>query len=161
MQSEFAKAYMTSRTLGEAAIAAGASPKNARNSGYQLLKQLRLKKVPEVMDELGLSVPELIHNYLRPLLTAKETKFAQDEGEFTDFIELENLDIRDRAVDKAFRLHGAYAPKDPKEAAQFGVKVVIIDVPRPQVGVWMPDVGAGDPLPPLPSNGFNGHKPQE
>jgi len=41
--------------LGEAAIAAGASPKNARNSGYQLLKQLRGKKVPEVMDELGLS----------------------------------------------------------------------------------------------------------
>jgi Terminase small subunit len=161
MQSEFAKAYMTSRTLGEAAIAAGASPKNARNSGYQLLKQLRGKKVPEVMDELGLSVPELIHNYLRPLLTAKETKFAQDEGKFTDFIEVENLDIRDRAVDKAFRLQGAYAPKDPKEAAQFGVKVVIIDVPRPQVGVYMPDIGPGDPLPPLPSNGFNGHKPQE
>jgi hypothetical protein len=27
-----------------------------------------------------------------------------------------------------------------------GVKVVIIDVPRPQRGVWMPDVGPG-PLP--------------
>ena len=160
MQSEFAKAYMTSRTLGEAAIAAGASPKNARNSGYQLLKQLRGKRVPEVMDELGLSMPELIHNYLRPLLTAKETKFAQDEGKFTDFIEVENLDIRDRALDKAFRLHGAYAPKDPKEAAQFGVKVVIIDVPRPQHGVWMPGVGPKH-LPPKNGAGSNGHKPQE
>jgi hypothetical protein len=157
MQSEFAKAYMTSRTLGEAAIAAGASPKNARNSGYQLLKQLRGKKVPEVMDELGLSVPELIHNYLRPLLTAKETKFAQEDGEFTDYVEVENLDIRDRAVDKAFRLHGAYAPKDPKEAAQFGIKVVIIDVPRPQHGTFMPDVGPAK----LPPSGSNGHKPQE
>jgi hypothetical protein len=71
------------------------------------------------------------------------TKFAQDDGKFSDYIDVENLDVRDRALDKAFRLHGAYAPKDPKEAAQFGVKVVIIDVPRPQHGVWMPDVGPG------------------
>jgi hypothetical protein len=35
---------------------------------------------------------------------------------------------------------------------------VIIDVPRPQHGVWMADISPGDPLPPLPSNGFNGHK---
>jgi hypothetical protein len=46
-------------------------------------------------------------------------------------------------------------------AEQHGVKVVVIDVPRPQRDVWMADVGPGDPLPPLPSNGFNGHKPQE
>jgi hypothetical protein len=30
----------------------------------------------------------------------------------------------------------------------FGVKVIIVDVPRPQLSVWMPDVGPGDPLPP-------------
>jgi hypothetical protein len=36
-------------------------------------------------------------------------------------------------------MHGA--PKDPKEAAQFGVKVVIIDVPRPLHGVFMADIG--------------------
>jgi hypothetical protein len=29
-------------------------------------------------------------------------------------------------------------------AEQFGVKVVVIDVPRPQIGVWMPDIGPGD-----------------
>ena len=69
---------------------------------------------------------------------------------------MENLDIRERAVDKAFRLQGAYAPKDPKEAAQFGVKVVIVDIPRPKIGVWVPDVGPRQ----LPgANGSNGHKP--
>jgi hypothetical protein len=109
------------------------------------------------MSELGLSVPVLIDEYLRPLLKATETKFAQDDGKFSDFIDVENLDVRDRALDKAFRLHGAYAPKDPKEAVQFGIKVVIIDVPRPQHGTFMPDVGPAK-LP--PSNGFNGHKPQ-
>jgi hypothetical protein len=63
--------------------------------------------------------------------------------------------MRDRALDKAFRLHGAYAPKDPKEAAQFGVKVVIIDVPRPQYDVFMPDIGPGQLL---GASGSNGHK---
>ena len=86
--------------------------------------------------------PGPIHCWLGTGVDAA-TKFAQDDGKFSDYIDVENLDVRDRALDKAFRLHGAYAPKDPKEAAQFGVKVVIIDVPRPQHGVWMPDVGPG------------------
>ena len=147
---------MKSRTLGEAAIKAGYSPKHARKCGHQALQALRNKNVPEIMSELGLSVPVLIDEHLRPLLKATETKFAQDDGKFSGYIDVENLDVRDRALDKAFRLHGAYAPKDPKEAAQFGIKVVIIDVPRPQHGVFMPDVGPGQ----LPgASGSNGHKP--
>jgi hypothetical protein len=31
----------------------------------------------------------------------------------------------------AFQLHGSYAPRDPAEAAQFGIKVVVVDIPRP------------------------------
>ena len=116
------------------------------------------------MSELGLSVPVLIDEYLRPLLTATETRFAQDDGKFSDYIDVENLDVRDRALDKAFRLHGAYAPKDPKEAAHFGAKVVIVDIPRPQIGVFMPDIGPGQ-LPALLAKNSktgatpNGHKP--
>jgi hypothetical protein len=41
-------------------------------------------------------------------------------------------------------------------AEQHGVKVVVIDVPRPQHGVFMPDVGPRQ----LPgASGSNGHKP--
>ena len=58
------------------------------------------------------------------------------------------------------RLHGAYSTKDPKEAAQFGVKVIVVDIPRPKY--MLPSVGPGDPLPVLPPpEGSNGHKPQE
>jgi hypothetical protein len=46
-------------------------------------------------------------------------------------------------------------------AEEKGVKVIIVDMPRPQVGVWMPDVGPGDPLPDLDALASNGHKPQE
>jgi hypothetical protein len=35
------------------------------------------------------------------------------------------------ALKELFLLHGTYAPRDPKEAAQFGVKVIVVDVPRP------------------------------
>jgi hypothetical protein len=40
-----------------------------------------------------------------------------------------------QAIDTMLKMHGAYAPKDPKEAARFGVRVVVIDVPFPKHGV--------------------------
>jgi hypothetical protein len=45
-QSRFARAFMKSRTLGEAAIKAGYSPKHARKCGHQALQALRNKNVP-------------------------------------------------------------------------------------------------------------------
>jgi len=159
LQSRFAKEYMVSKSAAQAARAAGYSPKHAAQSGYQALRQL---KVPELLDEAGYSLPVLIKKYLAPKLEAKETKFATDEGEFTDFVEMEDNAAQLNAIDKMLRMHGAYAPTDPREAAQFGVKVVIIDVPRPQIGVYMPDVGPGQlpPVSPKPNgaNGLNGAK---
>jgi hypothetical protein len=49
-------------------------------------------------------------------------------------------------------MHGAYAPKDGAEPAQFGVRVIIVDCPRLERGVSMKDVGPGDPLPVLSSS---------
>jgi excisionase family DNA binding protein len=40
--------------------------------------------------------------------------------------------IRHTALDTAFKLRGSYAPRDPKEAAQFGVKVIVVDVVYPK-----------------------------
>jgi len=159
-QFRIAKALTKSKSAKDAAIAAGYSPKYAAQSAHQGLQGIRLR-VPEILDKAGYSVPVLIEKHLAPKLTATTTKLAVDKGEFTDHVELEDHDTQLKAIDMMLRMHGAYAPKDPKEAAQFGVKVVIIDVPRPQHGVFMADIGPGDPLPPLPSNGFKGRKPQE
>jgi hypothetical protein len=114
-----------------------------------------------MLNNAGYSIPVIIEKHLAPKLYAKTTKLAIDDGKFTDFVDLEDHGTQMQAIDMMLKMHGAYAPKDPKEAAQFGVKVVIIDVPRPQHGVFMADIGPGDPLPPLPSDGSNGHKPQE
>jgi hypothetical protein len=46
-------------------------------------------------------------------------------------LQVEALAIRLNALKELFLLHGSYAPRDLKEAAQFGIKVVVVDIPRP------------------------------
>jgi len=41
------------------------------------------------------------------------------------------LETQTRALDMAFLLHGSYAPRDLKEAAQYGVKIIRVEIPRP------------------------------
>ena len=118
------------KSYSEAAIAAGYSEKNARQSGYQAMQQLR-GRVPDLLDRHGLSEEVLIDKYLRPLLKAERTVFFQKDGKVKQKVQVEALEIRLSALRECFLLHGSYAPRDPKEAAQFGVKVVVMDMPRP------------------------------
>ena len=68
---------------------------------------------------------------------------------------------RNNALDKAFLLHGSDAPRDPKDAAQFGVKVIVQDLGllrgangRPQI-----DIKPGMAIPALPTHATIGAKP--
>jgi hypothetical protein len=70
----------------------------------------------------------LIDKYLRPLLDAEETKFFNDGKKR---VNVEALGIRHAALRTAFELHGSYAPRDPKEPAQYGVRIIHVDIPRP------------------------------
>ena len=90
------------------------------------MQQLR-GRVPDLLDR-PLSEEVLIDKYLRPLLDAEETKFFNDGKKR---INVEALAIRLAALRTAFELHGSYAPKDPKEAAQYGVKIINVDMPHP------------------------------
>jgi hypothetical protein len=84
--------------------------------------------VPELLERHGLGEEVLIEKYLLPLLEANETKFFNDGKKQ---IEVQALTIRHAALRTAFELHGSYAPRDPKEAAQYGVRVIRVDIPRP------------------------------
>ena len=112
------------KSYSEAAIAAGYSGKNALQSGYQAMQQLR-GRVPDLLDRHGLSEEVLIDKYLRPLLTAKETIFFQKDGKVKRQVNVAALGIRLSSLRTAFELHGGHAPKDLKEAAQYGVKMRI------------------------------------
>ncbi len=86
------------------------------------------------MDKLGISERELIDKHLRRQLNAKKTIFAQKDGKFTDKRAVDAPDAPEtqiKALDMAFLLHGSYAPRDPKEAAQYGVRIIRNDIPRP------------------------------
>jgi hypothetical protein len=147
------------KSYSEAAIAAGYSAKNARQSGYQAMQQLR-GRVSDLLDRHGLSEEVLIDKYLRPLLTAKETIFFQKDGKVEQRVNVAALGIRLSSLRTAFELHGSYAPKDPKEAAQFGNTVVIVDIPRPPrpprnaIDVT-PRVAGGNGKPPSDNNGHD------
>ncbi len=101
--------------------------KRPDQSGYQALAQLR-GRVPELLERHGVGEEVLIEKYLVPLLEAHETKFFKDGSKR---INVEALGIRHAALRTAFELHGSYAPRDPKEAAQYAVKIIRVDIPRP------------------------------
>jgi hypothetical protein len=123
-QTKLVEERAKDKSYSEAAIAAGYSGKTARQSGYQAMQQLR-GRVPDLLDRHGLSEDVLIDKYLRPLLTAKETIFFQKDGKVKQQVNVAALGIRLSALRTAFELHGGYAPKDPKEAAQYGVTMRI------------------------------------
>ena len=129
-QSRFAKEFAKGRNLRESAILAGYPPKNASQSGRQVLDAIA-ERSPEVMRKLGLTLERVIEKHLTPLLNATETKFSQFEGEFTDFVEVADNGIRLGATRAAFELLNAFPPRDPALAAQVGVDVIVLDVPRP------------------------------
>jgi len=98
------------QTQKQAALNAGYSPKNARQSAHQAIKYIRLR-APEAMDQAGLTMTVLIDKYLRPQLKSKETKFFAQRGIVTDRRDLPDNGARNAALDMAFKLQGAY-PKN-------------------------------------------------
>ncbi|HXH66387.1 MAG TPA: hypothetical protein VNI81_04250, partial [Candidatus Limnocylindrales bacterium] len=104
---------------------------------------------------------ELIDKHLRPLLKAQRTIFAQKDGKFTDKRTVDALETQIRALDLAFLLHGSYAPRDPKEAAHFGVKVIVnnLGLLRGPNGRPPIDIKPGMAIPELPTHSTIGAKP--
>jgi Terminase small subunit len=172
-QARLVRELPRSKTLGEAAVKAGYSPKNARQSGHQALKTLR-GRVPDMMDRLGISEEEIIDKHLRRHLIAQKTVFVREErivkrkvGRRTEEVVrhvVKKYTMNDNqaqliAMDKALLMHGSYAPRDPKEAAQFGVKVIVNnlglvrDGSRPVI-----DIKPGMDVPALTNEASNGNK---
>jgi hypothetical protein len=155
-QKTLIKNIPTSKTHAEAAVKAGYPLKNARQSAYQALRQMR-GRVPNLMNQLGLTEEHLIDKHLRRHLNAKRTVFFQKDGKVKGSRKTEALEIQSKALDMAFQLHGSYAPRDPKEAAQFGIKVVVVDIPRPPRNAIdvTPRVTCGTGKPPADNNGYD------
>lgn len=163
-QSKFVKAFVKTRNARQSALIAGYSPKDPDSAGQNVLQALRLK-APEVMARLGLTMGAVIQKHLVPLMHATETKFAQYEGEFTDSVDLEDNGIRLGATRTALQLLNAFPEKDMEKAAQYGVRAIVVDIPRPDRSMYdvQPIVGQERLLPKQKAaapgtNGANGAK---
>jgi hypothetical protein len=142
----FIKQLPKNKTVKQAAIKAGYSPNNPDQSAHQALESIKLK-MPELMDELGLTDKALIQNHLVPLLNAKETKFFQHNGKVGDSREVIAWGPRTSGLDIAFKLKGRYAERGAETSTNIGVQVIVVDIPRPN-------------RPAIEVTPANGHKPE-
>lgn len=118
------------KTVTEAAVLAGYSPKNAGQSGYQALEAIKAR-TPEVMAECGLNLKSVIQNHLIPQLHATETKIIAHEGAITDYVILEDNTTRRYSTRTALELLGAFPTEQEKQQGSLGVEIIVVDIPRP------------------------------
>ncbi len=71
-QHVFVKNLAKGASQKDAFIAAGYKAKHPDQGAHQALKQIQ-SKVPQIMDQMGLTDHRLIEKYLVPLLAAEET----------------------------------------------------------------------------------------
>src|SRR6516162_4101646 len=114
-QRAMIKALVKGKSQAQAYREAGYSPKNADQGAYQVLQSIK-KKIPEIMDENGLTDEALIGKHLASLLNATEVKAFNHKGKVIYSKPLKALDINMQALREAFKLKGSYAP--PPESAQ-------------------------------------------
>lgn len=129
-ESLLVRAFMEGKSKRDAAIIAGYSPKNPSQSATQSLDNIR-RKAPELLDEHNLSLAHLIKHHLAPLLHATEVKFFQKDGKVVQLIEVADTTTRRFATRMAFELHGSFVAQDPRAEDAAHIRVVVLDVPRP------------------------------
>lgn len=123
------------------------------------MKQLR-GRVPELLDEAGLSERSLIQKYLVPLLEAR-AQFTKKQLRDAHII-LAALSLSHSALRTAFELHGSYAPRVSDNKAAVGNVNIIVDLAGPD---WskppnnVPQLPPGDIHPQQQQQASgNGHK---
>jgi hypothetical protein len=125
----FVKELSKGSTQTEAAQQAGYSLRNPAQSGHQALNNIRMK-MPEVLDYYGLSDRALIEKHLVPALKAKKTHFFQRGGKVTDTRSVPDYTARLEALRLTLQLREKSTPI--KREQDTGVKVIMVDVPRPE-----------------------------
>lgn len=116
----------------------GRPAKNLIQPGQQSSETIRLKG-RELMGSLGLTDKVLTEKYLLPQLLATTTKSIRRNGKVRE-VTVPDYSTRNRALNMIFKLTGAYWSKDQKQDEQFGVKVIVVDMPRPPRPEGMPSV---------------------
>jgi hypothetical protein len=150
-QQKLVKNLAAGMNQSAAAIDAGYSDKNPRQSAHQAVEQIQ-RRMPALFDKLGLSDRAIIEKHLVPLLNAKETKFFPyrkqivaravrrrriqkidkdlllETVQVIDVREVAALSTRIAALDIVFKLKGSYGRRQIDVDPESIVVVQVIDV---------------------------------
>lgn len=150
-QQKLVKNLAAGMNQSDAAVEAGYSEKNPRQSAHQAVYQIQ-RRMPELFDKLGLSDRVIIEKHLVPLLNATETKFVPyrkqivastvrgkrnqkidkdllvETVQVIDVREVAALSTRIAALDIVFKLKGSYGRRQIGVDPEAIVTVQVIDV---------------------------------
>ena len=127
---------------------AGYDAKHAPQAAHLTVNRIA-KTWPEMLEKVVGTPESVIAKYILPLMNANETKTALDQktGQFRYSKPMKAWGPRYNGLDIYCRIAGAYQREQEATPLSLGVKVIIVDAPRPARGVVMADVGPGE-LPP-------------
>lgn len=128
-QRSLVKNLLKGMTLTEASLKAGYSENCPAQSGFQALQIIK-KKMPQILENSGLSREILVSKYLKPMLSANNKVFATSFGEFTDERSVPAWQARKDALDMAFKLGGDYSSDEV--GSDRARMTVVFDIPRPK-----------------------------
>lgn len=129
-QRQLLKELSKGKAQGDAAVAAGYSPTNPNQSGYQAMKQIA-RNAPELLAAHGLTDDSLIHDYLLPMMNADETKFfphhvvkGKKQSFKIDTRTVKAWNPRKEGLDMAFKIRGLYVREAENKGPEFTVLVI-------------------------------------
>jgi hypothetical protein len=124
-QQELIRQLAKTKHQGKVAIAAGYSPKHARQSAYQALESIR-KTAPELLAD-----DSLIDKHLLPLMNAEETKFftlpvgkGKDRRLQIESRKTANWSARQNGLDIAYKIRGLYVREQENKGPEFSVVMI-------------------------------------
>lgn len=106
-EQRFLKAFVKTGNQRLSALSAGYSPVNPDQSANCVMKQLR-RKVPELLEHIGLHLEKVFSKTLVPGLKAKETEFFAQNGIVMEMREVVDHEQRGKYFDRYCKLVGLY-----------------------------------------------------
>jgi len=151
-QRAFIRHLASGKSQKKAALDAGYSSANPRQSAHQALEQIR-KTAPELLARHGLDDDALIDKYLLPLMNATETKFFPYTKRGKRLLlrrDVANWNVRRDGIDMAFKIRGLYVREAENKGPEFSV-VILNAANRPD---WSKMQRVQEVAPVLPGRGL-------
>jgi hypothetical protein len=126
-EQKFLKAFVKTGNQRLAALSGGYSPTNPDQSANCVMKQLR-RKVPELLERVGLHLEDVFRKTLVPGLKAKKTEFFAQNGIVTETREVIDYEQRGKYFDRYCKLAGLFGNGSDRDSDSLGRSPVTVNL---------------------------------